>query len=118
MMVVDVIFVKSGIVMLEVVLLKKLMVILYKVFWLIGQIMCWQGYLLYVGLLNILVGCFVVFELLQYFVMFEVFVDVMFMQLCDDVNCCMLIEVFIEMYFLLWQNMVVKVVEVVVCVFE
>lgn len=64
MEVVDVILFVSGMVMLEVVLYKKLMVIIYKVFWLMVQIMKCKGYLLYVGLLNILFGCFVVLELL------------------------------------------------------
>jgi lipid-A-disaccharide synthase len=61
----DVVLIASGTATLQAALLKKSMVISYKVPCLTAQIMKRQGYLPYVGLPNILCGEFVVPELLQ-----------------------------------------------------
>ena len=61
----DVALVASGTATLEAALLKKPMVITYKMAWASWQLMRRMGYLPYVGLPNILAGEFVVPELLQ-----------------------------------------------------
>lgn len=61
----DVVLVASGTATLEAALLKKPMLITYKVSWLSWQILRHLRYLPYVGLPNILLGDFVVPELLQ-----------------------------------------------------
>ncbi len=61
----DVALVASGTATLEAALLKKPMVITYKMAWVSWQLMRRMGYLPYVGLPNILAGEFVVPELLQ-----------------------------------------------------
>lgn len=118
----DVVLVVLGIVLLEVVLYKKLMVIFYKVNWVLYQIMWYMVYQFWVGLFNILVCDFLVLELLQYQVMFQVLVDVMWYQLEDYVYQQWLVWCFVDMYqFLLcdisWEsvNVVCEVIGVCCC---
>lgn len=100
----DAILVKSGTVTLEAALLKKPMVISYKVPWLTGQIMQRQGYLPYVGLPNILAGRFVVPEILQHFATPEALADATLQQLNDDANRATLTEIFTEMHHALRRD--------------
>ncbi|MGN6666456.1 MAG: lipid-A-disaccharide synthase [Trinickia sp.] len=100
----DAVLVKSGTVTLEAALLKKPMVISYKVPWLTGQIMRRQGYLPYVGLPNILAGRFVVPELLQHFATPEALADATLVQLHDDANRRTLTDVFTQMHLTLRKN--------------
>lgn len=114
----DAILVKSGTVTLEAALLKKPMVISYKVPWLTGQIMRRQGYLPYVGLPNILAGRFVVPELLQHFATPEALADATLTQLRDDANRRTLKEIFTEMHRVLKQNTSQRAAEVVAGIVE
>ncbi|SIT42464.1 tetraacyldisaccharide-1-P synthase [Paraburkholderia piptadeniae] len=114
----DAILVKSGTVTLEAALLKKPMVISYKVPWLTGQIMRRQGYLPYVGLPNILAGRFVVPEILQHFATPEALADATLTQLRDDANRRTLTEIFTEMHHVLKQNTAQRAAEAVVGVIE
>ncbi len=114
----DAILVKSGTVTLEAALLKKPMVISYKVPWLTGQIMRRQGYLPYVGLPNILAGRFVVPEILQHFATPEALADATLTQLRDDANRRTLTEIFTEMHHVLKQNTAQRAAEAVVAVIE
>jgi lipid-A-disaccharide synthase len=114
----DAILVKSGTVTLEAALLKKPMVISYKVPWLTGQIMQRQGYLPYVGLPNILAGRFVVPEILQHFATPEALADAMLKQLNDDANRATLTEIFTEMHHALRQNTAQRAAEAVAQVLE
>ncbi|MCO4878625.1 lipid-A-disaccharide synthase [Paraburkholderia caribensis] len=114
----DAILVKSGTVTLEAALLKKPMVISYKVPWLTGQIMRRQGYLPYVGLPNILAGRFVVPEILQHFATPEALADATLTQLRDDANRRTLTEIFTEMHHVLRQNTAQRAAEAVVAVIE
>jgi lipid-A-disaccharide synthase len=109
----DAILVKSGTVTLEAALLKKPMVISYKVPWLTGQIMRRQGYLPYVGLPNILAGRFVVPEILQHFATPEALADATLTQLNDENNRRTLTEVFTQMHHSLRQNTSERAAEVV-----
>jgi lipid-A-disaccharide synthase len=109
----DAILVKSGTVTLEAALLKKPMVISYKVPWLTGQIMRRQGYLPYVGLPNILAGRFVVPEILQHFATPEALADATLKQLRDEANRRTLTEIFTEMHHVLKQNTAERAAEVV-----
>jgi lipid-A-disaccharide synthase len=114
----DAILVKSGTVTLEAALLKKPMVISYKVPWLTGQIMQRQGYLPYVGLPNILAGRFVVPEILQHFATPEALADATLKQLNDDANRATLTEIFTEMHHALRQNTAQRAAEAVAQVLE
>jgi lipid-A-disaccharide synthase len=114
----DAILVKSGTVTLEAALLKKPMVISYKVPWLTGQIMKRQGYLPYVGLPNILAGRFVVPEILQHFATPEALADATLKQLNDDANRRTLTEIFTEMHIALRQNTSQKAAEAVARVLD
>ncbi|MDR5779231.1 lipid-A-disaccharide synthase [Caballeronia sp. LZ065] len=114
----DAILVKSGTVTLEAALLKKPMVISYKVPWLTGQIMKRQGYLPYVGLPNILAGRFVVPELLQHFATPEALADATLKQLNDDANRRTLTDIFTEMHIALRQNTSQKAAEAVARVLD
>jgi lipid-A-disaccharide synthase len=114
----DAILVKSGTVTLEAALLKKPMVISYKVPWLTGQIMRRQGYLPYVGLPNILAGRFVVPEILQHFATPEALADATLKQLRDDANRRTLTEIFTEMHHALRQNTAQRAAEAVAQVIE
>jgi lipid-A-disaccharide synthase len=114
----DAILVKSGTVTLEAALLKKPMVISYKVPWLTGQIMQRQGYLPYVGLPNILAGRFVVPEILQHFATPEALADATLKQLNDDANRATLTEIFTEMHHVLRQNTALRAAEAVARVLE
>jgi lipid-A-disaccharide synthase len=114
----DAILVKSGTVTLEAALLKKPMVISYKVPWLTGQIMKRQGYLPYVGLPNILAGRFVVPEILQHFATPEALADATLKQLNDDANRRTLTEIFTEMHHVLRQNTARRAAEAVERVLE
>jgi lipid-A-disaccharide synthase len=114
----DAILVKSGTVTLEAALLKKPMVISYKVPWLTGQIMRRQGYLPYVGLPNILAGRFVVPEILQHFATPEALADATLKQLRDEANRRTLTEIFTEMHHVLKQNTAQRAAEVVANVVE
>ena len=114
----DAILVKSGTVTLEAALLKKPMVISYKVPWLTGQIMKRQGYLPYVGLPNILAGRFVVPEILQHFATPEALADATLKQLNDDANRRTLTEIFTEMHHALRQNTAQRAAEAVAKVLE
>jgi lipid-A-disaccharide synthase len=114
----DAILVKSGTVTLEAALLKKPMVISYKVPWLTGQIMRRQGYLPYVGLPNILAGRFVVPEILQHFATPEALADATLTQLRDDANRRTLTEIFTEMHHTLRQNTSQRAAEVVAEIVE
>jgi lipid-A-disaccharide synthase len=114
----DAILVKSGTVTLEAALLKKPMVISYKVPWLTGQIMQRQGYLPYVGLPNILAGRFVVPEILQHFATPEALADATLKQLNDEANRATLTEIFTEMHHALRQNTALRAAEAVVQVLE
>jgi lipid-A-disaccharide synthase len=109
----DAVLVKSGTVTLEAALLKKPMVISYKVPWLTGQIMRRQGYLPYVGLPNILAGRFVVPELLQQFATPEALADATLTQLRDDANRRTLTDVFTQMHHALRQNTAERAAEAV-----
>ncbi|KMY86870.1 Lipid-A-disaccharide synthase [Candidatus Paraburkholderia calva] len=112
------ILVKSGTVTLEAALLKKPMVISYKVPWLTGQIMRRQGYLPYVGLPNILAGRFVVPEILQHFATPEALADATLKQLNDDANRRTLTDIFTDMHIALRQNTSQKAGEAVARVLE
>jgi lipid-A-disaccharide synthase len=114
----DAILVKSGTVTLEAALLKKPMVISYKVPWLTGQIMQRQGYLPYVGLPNILAGRFVVPEILQHFATPEALADATLKQLNDEANRATLTEIFTEMHHVLRQNTAQRSAEAVAQVLE
>ncbi|WP_321791304.1 lipid-A-disaccharide synthase [Caballeronia sp. J97] len=114
----DAILVKSGTVTLEAALLKKPMVISYKVPWLTGQIMKRQGYLPYVGLPNILAGRFVVPEILQHFATPEALADATLKQLNDEANRRTLTEIFTDMHIALRQNTSQKAAEAVARVLE
>lgn len=114
----DAILVKSGTVTLEAALLKKPMVISYKVPWLTGQIMQRQGYLPYVGLPNILAGRFVVPEILQHFATPEALADATLKQLNDEANRATLTEIFTEMHHALRQNTAQRAAEAVAQVLE
>ena len=114
----DAILVKSGTVTLEAALLKKPMVISYKVPWLTGQIMQRQGYLPYVGLPNILAGRFVVPEILQHFATPEALADATLKQLNDEANRATLTEIFTEMHHALRQNTAQRASEAVAQVLE
>ena len=114
----DAILVKSGTVTLEAALLKKPMVISYKVPWLTGHIMRSQGYLPYVGLPNILAGRFVVPEILQHFATPEALADATLKQLRDEGNRRTLTEIFTEMHHVLKQNTAQRAAEVVASVVE
>ena len=114
----DAILVKSGTVTLEAALLKKPMVISYKVPWLTGQIMQRQGYLPYVGLPNILAGRFVVPEILQHFATPEALADATLQQLNDEANRATLTEIFTEMHHALRQNTAQRASEAVAQVQE
>jgi lipid-A-disaccharide synthase len=109
----DAVLVKSGTVTLEAALLKKPMVISYKVPWLTGQIMRRQGYLPYVGLPNILAGRFVVPEVLQHFATPEALADATLLQLNDDANRRTLVQLFTEMHHRLKCNTAERAAEVV-----
>ncbi|KAG0194698.1 hypothetical protein DFQ28_007844 [Apophysomyces sp. BC1034] len=110
----DAVLVKSGTVTLEAALLKKPMVISYKVPWLTGQIMRRQGYLPYVGLPNILAGRFIVPEILQHFATPEALADAMLLQLNDDANRRTLVDLFTDMHHRLRCNTAERAAEVVV----
>jgi len=114
----DAILVKSGTVTLEAALLKKPMVISYKVPWLTGEIMRRQGYLPYVGLPNILAGRFVVPEILQHFATPEALADATLTQLHDETNRRTLTEVFTEMHLTLRRNTAQRAAEVVAEIVE
>jgi lipid-A-disaccharide synthase len=114
----DAILVKSGTVTLEAALLKKPMVISYKVPWLTGQIMQRQGYLPYVGLPNILAGRFVVPEILQHFATPEALADATLKQLNDEANRVTLNEIFTEMHHALRQNTAQRAAQAVAQVLE
>ncbi|WP_233881428.1 lipid-A-disaccharide synthase [Paraburkholderia flagellata] len=114
----DAILVKSGTVTLEAALLKKPMVISYKVPWLTGQIMRRQAYLPYVGLPNILAGRFVVPEILQHFATPEALADATLTQLQDEANRRTLTEVFTQMHLTLRQNTAERAAEVVAGIVE
>lgn len=114
----DALLVKSGTVTLEAALLKKPMVISYKVPWLTGQIMRRQGYLPYVGLPNILAGRFVVPEILQHFATPQALADATLTQLRDDANRRTLTEIFTEMHHVLKQNTAQRAAEAVAQVVE
>jgi len=114
----DAVLVKSGTVTLEAALLKKPMVISYKVPWLTGQIMRRQGYLPYVGLPNILAGRFVVPEILQHFATPETLADAMLQQLNDDANRRTLVELFTTMHHTLKRNTAERAAEVVARIAE
>ncbi|KAF1027841.1 MAG: Lipid-A-disaccharide synthase [Burkholderia plantarii] len=109
----DAILVKSGTVTLEAALLKKPMVISYKVPWLTGQIMRRQGYQPYVGLPNILAGRFVVPELLQHFATPQALADATLTQLHDEANRRTLHDVFTEMHVSLRRNTAERAAEAV-----
>ncbi len=114
----DAVLVKSGTVTLEAALLKKPMVISYKVPWLTGEIMRRQGYLPYVGLPNILAGRFVVPEILQRFATPEALADAMLTQLHDEMNRRTLVEVFTQMHHTLRRNTALSAAEAVERVIE
>ncbi|WP_323118934.1 lipid-A-disaccharide synthase [Burkholderia alba] len=114
----DAILVKSGTVTLEAALLKKPMVISYKVPWLTGQIMRRQGYLPYVGLPNILAGRFVVPELLQHFATPEALADATLTQLRDEANRRTLTDIFTDMHHALRQNTAQRAAEAVARVLD
>jgi lipid-A-disaccharide synthase len=114
----DAILVKSGTVTLEAALLKKPMVISYKVPWLTGQIMQRQGYLPYVGLPNILAGRFVVPEILQHFATPEALADATLKQLNDEANRVTLNEIFTDMHHALRQNTAQRAAQAVAQVLE
>ncbi|WJF89200.1 lipid-A-disaccharide synthase [Paraburkholderia bonniea] len=114
----DAILVKSGTVTLEAALLKKPMVISYKVPWLTGQIMQRQGYLPYVGLPNILAGRFVVPEILQHFATPEALADATLKQLHDEANRRTLHEIFTQMHHTLKQNTAERAADAVVKVLD
>ena len=114
----DAILVKSGTVTLEAALLKKPMVISYKVPWLTGQIMQRQGYMPYVGLPNILAGRFVVPEILQHFATPEALAEATLKQLNDETNRATLTEIFTEMHHALRQNTALRAAEAVAQVLE
>jgi len=114
----DAILVKSGTVTLEAALLKKPMVISYKVPWLTGQIMRRQAYLPYVGLPNILAGRFVVPEILQHFATPEALADATLTQLHDESNRRTLTEVFTGMHLALRQNTSQRAAQVVAGIVE
>ncbi len=114
----DALLVKSGTVTLEAALLKKPMVISYKVPWLEGQIMRQMGYLPYVGLPNILAGRFVVPEILQHFATPEALASATLTQLHDETNRRTLTEIFTEMHHSLRRNTAQRAAQAIISVIE
>ncbi|WP_225721707.1 lipid-A-disaccharide synthase [Candidatus Vallotiella sp. (ex Adelges kitamiensis)] len=114
MMSADVVLVKSGTATLEAALLKKPMVISYKVPWLTEKIMRKKSYLPYVGLPNILAGRFIVPEILQNCATPEALANATLLQLNNETNRRMLVELFTEMHECLRCNASVRASEIIV----
>ncbi|WP_420885635.1 lipid-A-disaccharide synthase [Candidatus Vallotia tarda] len=110
----DVVLVKSGTVTLEAALLKKPMVISYKVPWLTKKVMLRQSYLPYIGLPNILAGRFVVPEILQHFATPEALANATLLQLNNESNRRTLVNMFTEIHERLRRNAAARASEVII----
>ena len=104
MMAADVVLVTSGTATLEAALLKRPMVIAYKLSSLSHRMMKRMGYLPWVGLPNILAGRFIVPEFIQDDATAENLAQAMLNLYADKTSCARIGEVFHEMHLQLRQN--------------
>ena len=104
MMAADVVLVTSGTATLEAALLKRPMVIAYKLSSLSHRMMKRMGYLPWVGLPNILAGRFIVPEFIQDDATAENLAQAMLNLYADKKSCARIGEVFHEMHLQLRQN--------------
>lgn len=109
----DVVIVASGTATLEAALLKKPMVITYKMPWLSWQILKRMQYLPYVGLPNILAGKFLVPELLQHEATPQNVADATLRLLSDKTYLQTLKEAFTSIHQSLKQNSAKKAAQTV-----
>ena len=104
MMAADVVLVTSGTATLEAALLKRPMVIAYKMSPLSHRLMKRMGYLPYVGLPNILAGRFVVPEFIQDDATAENLTQALLNLYADKLTCARISDVFYEIHLQLKQN--------------
>lgn len=104
MMAADVVLVASGTATLEAALLKRPMVIAYKMASLSYRMMRRMGYLPYVGLPNILAGRFVVPEFIQDDATPENLAQALLNLYADKLTCARIGEIFREIHLQLKQN--------------
>jgi lipid-A-disaccharide synthase len=109
----DVVIVASGTATLEAALLKKPMVITYRMPYLSWQILKRMQYLPYVGLPNILAGKFLVPELLQHEATPQNIADATLRLLSDKSYLKTLKEAFTDIHHSLKQNSAAKAAKVV-----
>lgn len=101
----DIVLVASGTATLEAALLKRPMVIVYKMAPVTYRIMrCMKGYLPYIGLPNILAGRFVVPEFIQDDATPENLAQALLNLYADRITCAGIAEVFREIHLQLRQN--------------
>lgn len=101
----DIVLVASGTATLEAALLKRPMVIVYKMAPMTYRIMrCMKGYLPYIGLPNILAGRFVVPEFIQDDATPENLAQALLNLYADRITCAAIAEVFHEIHVQLRQN--------------
>ena len=113
MMAADAVLVASGTATLEAALLKRPMVIAYKISPFSYQVMRHMGYLPYVGLPNILAGRFVVPEFIQGDATPENLAQALLNLLQDKAACERISEVFLGIHLQLRQNTAVKAAEAI-----
>ncbi len=104
MMAADVVLVTSGTATLEAALLKRPMVIAYKMSPLSHRLMKRMGYLPYVGLPNILAGRFVVPEFIQDDATAENLTQALLNLYADKLTCARISDVFYDIHLQLKQN--------------
>ena len=109
----DVVIVASGTATLEAALLKKPMVITYKMPWFSWQILKRLNYLPYVGLPNILAGRFVVPELLQKDANPEKLSSTVLEMMADKSRVKEIVTEFTNIHHLLRQNTEEKAVQAI-----
>lgn len=100
----DVVLVTSGTATLEAALLKRPMVIAYKMSPLSHRLMKRMGYLPYVGLPNILAGRFVVPEFIQDDATAENLTQALLNLYADKLTCARISDVFYDIHLQLKQN--------------
>ena len=104
----DVVLVASGTATLEAALLKRPMVIAYKMAPLSHRLMRRMGYLPYVGLPNVLAGKFVVPEFIQDDATPENLAQAMLNLYADKATCARISEIFRDIHLLLKQDAAAK----------
>jgi len=109
----DAVLVASGTATLEAALLKRPMVVAYKMAPLSYRLMRRMGYLPYVGLPNILAGKFVVPEFIQDDATPENLAQALLNFLADKTTCARIGEVFREIHLQLKQNTAEKAAQAV-----